>query len=196
MHQTHPVSLSKRDQLIHTALALFSRCGFHATGIELIAKEAGVSKRTLYAHFASKDALIVAALRHLDEQLRKRFAKHINNAGPDPKRRLLSIFDAAGVWFSEENFFGCTFINVMGEFAESNEQIHRLCREYKHQGRVLLKSLCEQAGASRPEQLAEELSLLLEGAIVTAQVSPQLDAAGIAKRAATLLIEQALLKTS
>lgn len=192
MPQTQPALPSKREQLIHTALALFSRHGFHATGIDLIAKESGVTKRTLYAHFGSKNELVVATLRQLDNELRSYFSKHMNNASPDPKQRLLSVFDAAGYWFSEDNFFGCTFINAIGEYAESNENIRQVCEEYKRLGRELIKELCEQAGAPQPQKLADELSLILEGAIVTAQVSPQLDAAGIAKRVATTLIEQAL----
>ncbi|EGG99528.1 Transcriptional regulator2C TetR family [gamma proteobacterium IMCC2047] len=190
MPQTPPPS--KREQLIHTALTLFSRYGFHATGIDLIAKESGVTKRTLYAHFGSKDELVVATLRHLDEQLRSYFLKHTNSTCEDPKQRLLSVFDAAGFWFSEDNFFGCTFINAIGEYAESNDSIRQVCSEYKRLSREWIKGLCEQAGAPNPQQLSDELSLILEGAIVTAQVSPQLDAAAIAKRAATALVEQAL----
>lgn len=189
-------SLSKREQLIHTALELFSRHGFHATGIDLIAKRSGVTKRTLYAHFGSKDELVVATLRHLDEQLRSYFLKHINSTSTNPKERLLAIFDAAGYWFSEDNFFGCTFISAIGEYAEGNETIRQVCAEYKRLGREFIKGLCDQAAVRNPQQLAEELSLLLEGAIVTAQVSPQLEAANIAKRAATILVEQALSKKS
>lgn len=196
MPQTQPAPASKREQLIHTALALFSQYGFHATGIDLIAKQSGVTKRTLYAHFGSKDELVVATLRLLDEQLRSYFLKHINNTSADPKQRLLSVFDAAGYWFAEDNFFGCTFINAIGEYAESNDSVRRVCAEYKRLGREFIKELCEQAGVAEPQKLADELALILEGAIVTAQVSPQLDAAGIAKRVATTLVEQALAKRS
>jgi len=194
MGQKNTPSRSKREQLIHTALELFSRHGFHATGIDLIAKQSGVTKRTLYAHFGSKDELVVATLRHLDEQLRSYFLKHINNTSGNPKQRLLAVFDAAGYWFSEDNFFGCTFINAIGEYAEENETIRQVCTEYKRLGREFIKGLCDQAAVRNPQQLAEELSLLLEGAIVTAQVSPQLEAANIAKRAATILVDQALIK--
>lgn len=183
---------SKRDQLIQTALELFIRKGFHATGIDLIAKQSGVTKKTLYSHFSSKDELIIATLRHLDAELRSYFLKHINSASNDPRQRLLSVFDAAGYWFSEENFFGCTFINAIGEYAEENNSIRQVCAEYKRLGREFVKGLCDQAGAPDPARLAEELSILLEGAIVTAQVSPQVEAAKIAKRAAEVLINHAL----
>ncbi|MEH6358242.1 MAG: TetR/AcrR family transcriptional regulator [Pseudomonadales bacterium] len=193
MSQNAP-SLSKRDQLIHTSLELFSRHGFHATGIDLIARESGVTKRTLYAHFGSKDELIVATLHHLDEQLSRYFETHINKAGSNPKQRLLAIFDTAGYWFSENNFFGCTFINATAEYAQENESIRKVCSEYKRMGREFIKGLCEEVGVRKPQELADELSILLEGAIVTAQLSPQLEAANIAKRAAVILLEQALTK--
>lgn len=188
-------ALSKRDQLIHTALELFNQHGFHATGIDLIAKKSGVTKKTLYSHFSSKDDLIVATLRELDVQSRSYFLKHVNEAGNDPRRRLLAIFDAAACWFREQNFFGCTFINAIGEYAEGNLSIRQVCAEYKRLGREFIKGLCEQAGAPDPQALADELSILLEGAIVTAQVSPQVDAASIAKRAASVLLEHALERT-
>ena len=65
---------SKRDQLIDTALTLFYRDGFHATGIDRILAESGVAKMTLYKHFKSKDELIEAALQTRMEAPRERMA--------------------------------------------------------------------------------------------------------------------------
>ena len=62
------MALSRRDHLVETALALFMRDGFHATGIDRILSHAGVAKMTLYNHFKSKEELILAALRLRDER--------------------------------------------------------------------------------------------------------------------------------
>ena len=67
---------SKREQLIQTAVTLFAKNGFHNTGIDLIAEQAGVTKRTMYRHFRSKEELILAALRDYDARFRNRFMSH------------------------------------------------------------------------------------------------------------------------
>ncbi|MFB3114561.1 MAG: TetR/AcrR family transcriptional regulator, partial [Nitrospirales bacterium] len=69
--------LSKRDQLIQTAVKLFAKNGFHATGVDTIAAESGVTKRTLYAHFRSKDELVLAALRQYDGVFRIQFMRRV-----------------------------------------------------------------------------------------------------------------------
>ena len=88
------MSSSKRDLLINTALELFSREGFHATGIDRILSESGVAKMTLYNHFKSKDELILAALRRRDETFRNWFMRTVEASAETPRGRLLASFDA------------------------------------------------------------------------------------------------------
>ena len=108
----------KRQDLIDTAIALFGEHGFHGTGIDWIAREAGVSKKTMYQHFRSKEELIVAALRHHDGLFRKHFMNSVEGAADTPYERLLAIFDVAHDWFSQNNFYGCMFINAIGEYSD------------------------------------------------------------------------------
>ena len=74
---------SRRDHLVETAIRLFNRDGFHATGIDTILSEAGVAKMTLYKHFKSKDDLIVAALRRRDERWMTWFRGELKRRGTD-----------------------------------------------------------------------------------------------------------------
>ncbi|HDL16453.1 MAG TPA: TetR/AcrR family transcriptional regulator, partial [Rhizobiales bacterium] len=90
---------SKKEHLVDTAVKLFGRDGFNATGIDKILQEAGVARMTLYKHFKSKDELILAALRRRDEQFRIWFKSAVEKTGGSPAQRLLASFDALEEWF-------------------------------------------------------------------------------------------------
>ena len=182
--------LSKREQLIETAVELFSQHGIHATGIDRIVEQSGVTKKTLYAHFRSKEELVLAALRHYDGQFRQSFMRQVEAKGGTPKTRLLAVFDVAELWFRQNNFYGCMFINAVGEHSEADTPLRHVCHEFKQMMGGFIRDLCEKEGVRNPEALADEIALLLEGAIVTAQVSNKPEAARIAKRAAKVLIEK------
>lgn len=184
------ISPSKREQLIQTAVSLFAQNGIHATGIDTIVEQSGVTKKTLYAHFRSKEELVLAALRHYDGQFRNSFIRQVETKARTPKTRLLAIFDVAETWFSQQNFYGCMFINAVGEHSTPNTSLRYVCSDFKRMMTEFILGLCTKMRARNPQQLAEELALLLEGAIVTAQVSQKPDAAKIAKRAAAVLIEK------
>lgn len=183
---------AKREKLVETALELFAKHGFHATGIDTILAKAGVAKKTLYTHFRTKEELILAVLRQHDAEFRNSFMKSVETLANTPEERLLAVFDVAEAWFSQNNFYGCMFINAIGEYSEEGTAIRDVCKEFKRLIHSYIKSLAEQAGIAEAEELASELALLLEGAIVTAQVSEQRKkAAKIARRAAKGLIAEA-----
>ncbi len=102
--RTKPSKLSKRDQLIQTAVKLFGKNGFHATGVDTIAAESGVTKRTLYAHFRSKDELVLAALRQYDGVFRNEFMRRVEESAKTPRAKLLAVFDVAEHWVKQKNF--------------------------------------------------------------------------------------------
>ncbi len=184
--------LSKRDQLIQTAVKLFAKNGIHATGVDSIVEHSGVTKKTLYAHFRTKEELVLAVLRYYDGLARNEFMRKVERGGTTPRRRLLAIFDFAQDWFQQTNYYGCLFINTIGEYSDQDTPIRQICKEYKKLVQDYIYSLCQQAGAKDPQGLAEELALLLEGATVTAQVSQNPRTAKVAKRVARGLIDKAL----
>ena len=186
------MSSSKRDQLINTALELFSRDGFHATGIDKILSVSGVAKMTLYNHFKSKDELILAVLRRRDETFRNWFMRSVEASAESPRDQLLAVFDVLEQWIRQEDFCGCTFINATAEFGERGDAIQGSCAEHKRLILDYIEKLAAAAGAHDPKELAFALNLLAEGAIVTAQVAGIMDAATRAKRSAALLIQDAV----
>lgn len=178
---------SRRDDIIKTAHDLFNEFGYHGTGIDLIIQQTRISKKTLYTYFRSKEELIIAVLEYSDQKFDEEFIPKVEKRGQTPEERLLAIFDVAKEWFMQSNFFGCMFINAIGEYAEE-ESIRSVCKKYKSKIRDYMALLCQQAGLNDPEELANELALLLEGAIVTAQVNKNVTVSDTAKKIAAQLI--------
>jgi AcrR family transcriptional regulator len=183
---------SRRDHLIDTAITLFCEHGYHATGIDRLLETAGVSKKTMYQHFRSKEELIYAALRQYDGVFRNNFMKAVESSGKTSKDKLLAIFDVAEAWFNDNNFFGCMFINAIGEYSEKESPIREISKQFKKLMWVYVNDLAKDSGVADHETLTDELCLLLEGSIVTAQVSQNPNAASTAKKMAHHMIESRL----
>lgn len=164
------MSASKREELVQKALESFYRGGFHAIGMDRLAKETGVSKTAIYKHFRSKDDLILATLRQRDEQFRNWLTRRIEALADDPRDRLLAIFDVLGEWFAEPGFKSCMFIKASSEFQTRGEPIHTMSAEHKHLLARYFTELAEAAGAQEPEALARQLLVIKEGAIVLAHL--------------------------
>ena len=178
----------RRRHLVSVAMRLFRDRGFHATGIDAILAESGVAKRTLYLHFRSKDELIVAALAERDERWRDWFRRAIKERTNDPRERLLAIFDALEEWFARPDFHGCMFINAAAEFPKVSNVIHREAARHKDLVREFVLDLAEAAKVEYPEAVTSALCLLMEGAIVLAQIHGDPAAAREARAAAAELL--------
>ncbi len=182
------MTTSKREDLLETALSLFTRNGYHATGIDRILAESGVAKMTLYNHFESKDELILAALRLRDERFREGFTKEVERRGRTQRDRLLAVFDILEDWYQEDDFQGCAFLKAAGEFSAVSHPIHAAAVEHTRHLEGYLAGLARDAGAAEPERLGRQLLLLVFGATTFAQVTRSADAARTARAAAEALL--------
>lgn len=183
------MSASKREELVQKALESFYRGGFHAIGMDRLAKETGVSKTAIYKHFRSKDELILATLRLRDEQFRNWLTRRTEALASDPRERLLAIFDALGEWFAEPGFRSCMFIKASSEFQTRGEPIHTMSAEHKHLLARYFAKLATEAGARDPEGLARQLLLIKEGAIVLAHLHDPVRVTSDAKALASVAVE-------
>ena len=147
---------------------------------------------TLYNHFKSKDELILAALRRRDERYRNWLMRYVEEHAGPARDRLLAVFDAHSELFRQGDYRGCMFINAAAEFSGIADPIHAIAAEHKRLTAGYLADLAKEAGAKDPERLGLELMLLLDGAIVCAQISRRTDAADRARTAAAVLINDAL----
>jgi AcrR family transcriptional regulator len=189
-----PTTASARDRLIDTAIALFNRHGFHATGVDRIVAVAKVAKKTLYAHFPSKEDLILAALSRKRAAFADKFLPAVLATSDQPRERLLALFELAKSWFNDPDFCGCIFVNAAVEYSEPGHPINACARAFKTLLRGVAREQAALGGATDPETLADQIALLFEGATTVAQVSARPDAATTAKAIAALLIDQAFRK--
>ena len=148
----------------------------------------------LYKYFKSKQELILACLRRQDEEFRNELMKRVEKQSTDPVQRLLSVFDIVGEYASGSDFCGCLFINAAAEFSDPDTPIHQAAIEHKRLIHQYLTKLSRDANAADPSELAEQISLLLEGAVVSAQVNGQCVIKS-ARNAADTLIDHALAAT-
>ena len=183
---------NKRDELVRNAKAIFYRNGFHATGMDMIVAETGISKTSMYKHFRTKDDLILATLRLRDEEFRNWLFRRMAEQDATPREQLLAMFDALGEWFDQPDFRGCMFIKASSEYQEAENAIHAQCTEHKRLLFDQLRDIAKAAGAVDPATLAQHLLLLKEGAIVTAHLGNRSGTIQNAKTAASALIEAAL----
>ncbi len=186
--------LSKREILIDSARDLFVAHGFHAVGVDTILKKAGISKRTLYKYFRSKEDLILAVIRHYDETFRYYLMREVEAREDTAYGQLLAVFDIAEQWFSEAEFHGCIAVKAIGEYSEKNKAIQRSCEEFIRLIGEYMEGLATRAGARDPERLAKELLLLFEGAIVMAVVSGNPKVAQQAKAMAQRCVDEHVTK--
>lgn len=182
----------RRERLLETATELFYKHGYHATGIDRILAEAGVAKMTLYKHFRSKDELILAVLRRRDETFRNWLMREVDRRGASPRERLLVLFDVLRDWFRKNEYRGCMFINAGAEYGAPDSAIRAAACEHKRLLRGYIEQLARDAGATDPAELASGLSLLANGATVAAQLNCDCGPAEDAKRAAAILIANAI----
>lgn len=182
---------SARERLIETAISLFNRHGFHATGVDRIVATAKVAKKTLYAHFPSKEDLILAALARRRAAFAARFLPAALAASDDPKQRILTLFELAKGWFADPDFYGCLFVNAAAEYSEPGHPIRACAQDFKTLVHGFARAQAAAGGAPDPDRLADRIALLFEGATVVAQVSARPDAATTAGEIAAQLIDAA-----
>lgn len=182
---------SKRDELVRKALEVFYRNGFHATGMDTLVAETGVSKTSMYKHFRTKEELILAVLRLRDEQFRNWLFRRMEELADSPRGQLLAMFDALAEWFAEPGYRGCMFIKAASEYQSADHPIHAQSSEHKRLLFQVVRGLARAAGAPNPDLLARQLLLLKEGAIVTAHLGHTETPAADAKAAARVLLENA-----
>ncbi len=174
---------SARGRLLNAATRLFCRYGINATGIDAIINEAGTAKTTLYKLFGSKTNLVHAVLESEGKQWREWFIGAMEEGGGDAQTKLTRIFPALKIWFGEDRFYGCPFINAVGEHDKDQKQFRNIAMRHKKVVLGHIEKLAGEMGAAEPEVLAHQLGLLIDGAIVAAMVSRNpgvADTAGLA----------------
>ena len=181
MPATEKIDMNER--ILQTADRLFYLQGIRAIGVDTIAAEIGISKRTLYNHFPSKDALISAYLQ-------RRFVEPRASDKP-PVEQILATFDSLERRFAAKDFRGCPFVNAVAEMGPKDRAVKKIATAFKESRRVWFRDLLRELGVADPEALATQLTLLVDGAIAQDLVRDDPAMARAAKEAATTLLRNA-----
>jgi AcrR family transcriptional regulator len=159
-----------RDRILETASALFYRQGVRAVGVDLVAEQAGVAKTSLYRYFRTKDDLTAAFLQREDEDFWQCWDRAAQGHADAPIAELDAHFDWIGERVERLNYRGCPQINVAAEFPDPEHPARKVALAHKQELRRRLKVIAERLGARRPDELAGQLSLFINGAFVSSQL--------------------------
>ncbi|MGW2203817.1 TetR/AcrR family transcriptional regulator [Streptomyces sp. NPDC001774] len=177
-------------RLLEAAEELFDERGVQAVGMDAIRSASGVSLKRLYQLFPSKDHLVWAVLNRRDGAVREAIAAHGAAHATTPYERVLAVFDHLGERFADPGFRGCAFINTFGEMGGISSDVAAIARGHKQALRGYFAEQTTALGA--PGELADQLALLANGAMVVAGIDGTPDPAAQAKDAARVLLEAAL----
>jgi AcrR family transcriptional regulator len=177
-----------KERILETADRLFYSRGIRAVGVDTIAAEIGISKRTLYNHFSSKDELIAAYLAG-------RFVQPPPSDNP-PVDQILGTFDRLERGFASRGFRGCPFVNAVAELGAEDKSIKKIAIAFKESRRLWFRDLLLQLDVSDAEGLATQLVLLVDGSIAQDLVRNDPSMARAAKEAARVLLQNAGVEVS
>ncbi len=155
-----------RDRVLSAAARLFVREGVNAVGVDRLAQEAEVSKRSIYQHFDGKDAIVAAMLDEYGPQV---VAGYFAPDGEGtPRERTLHVFEALHEAALVSDFYGCPFVNVATELRDREHPAAVVARHYKEELTAYFERQAAAAGARDPHLLGVQLTLLFDGASASA----------------------------
>lgn len=169
-----------RERILNASHQLFRDQGINSTGMDQLCAVAEVSKRTLYQHFPGKDELIAEHLRRFDPEI---LPEVFDRTDLTPRERLLAVFDIHPPL--------CPFIAAAVEIHDPDHPARLYARDYKKAFAARLTETAREADATDPEQLGEQLALLLDGASARSRVLGT-DTFATAAAMAAVLIDAAL----
>jgi AcrR family transcriptional regulator len=155
-----------RRRICEAAYRLFRRRGFGRVSMDDIAAAAGLTKRTLYHHFDSKDRLLAGVLEDQHELALRAFATFGDKLGGAPEAIVDGLFRELAVWADRPRWAGSGFTRLTIELADlPGHPARTIARRHKAQLEACLADMLARAGVSRPKELARAVWLLSEGAI-------------------------------
>lgn len=180
--------MKKKQDILQAAERLFYRNGFHATSTDRICSEAGVSTRTLYRYFPSREKLTEAVMT----ERKNRFYAELHPAGhPEAVSQLFTVL---GKWMQDYGSSGCFFLKAWGEYAEQDVWLSALALDYRYEMRKYIAASVGETPGRPTAVIADAVWILFEGAITAALVSGP-EAAFRAGEAAALLTTNTVDKT-
>ncbi len=170
------------------------REGINATGVDRLSEAAGVSKRTLYHHFPSKDALVTASLDARSEGLAAMLVEpgeSARAAGRDETDQILAVFRSLSTWTRSDQYRGCPYLNALVELPDRSHPARAVARRHKELVRAWFRATAKRGHLAQPEALSWQLMMLFDGAMIDAELHRSEPIAARALQAATVLVTAA-----
>ncbi|KRE17641.1 TetR family transcriptional regulator [Bosea sp. Root381] len=168
-----------RERILETASDLFYRRGVRAVGVDLVVEAAGIAKTSLYRHFRTKDDLIAAFLQREDEDFWACWDRVAAGHGQDGEAELEAQMAWIGERVGRPNYRGCPQLNVAAEFPDEDHPARIVARTHKQQLRRRLRDIAERLQVDEPDDLAAQLSVVVNGAFVSSPILAAGDATSI-----------------
>jgi AcrR family transcriptional regulator len=157
-------STGTRERILKAAYERFYREGFARVSVDAIAEAAGVTKKTLYYHFDSKDALVGAVLEHQHEHALKLIHGWADTSTRDPARFVTGLFDELGRWASKPRWLGSGYTRITMELADLPGHPARVAaRRHKRIVEAWLAERFAELKVAKPAEAARRIMLLIEG---------------------------------
>ena len=182
-----------RDKILETASKLFYKQGVRAVGVDLVVEKAGVAKTSLYRHFGTKDDLVAAFLEREDQAFWSQWDRVSEQHADDAKAELDAHLDWIGERVGQLNYRGCPQINVAAEFPEAGHPARKVAEAHKREMRRRLRLIAERLNIASPDELAGQVSVLINGAFVSTQIFEPREATPLLRRAADALVSASKL---
>jgi len=180
--------LPARERIVETAMRLFYRDGLRATGIDRLIAESGVAKMSFYRHFPAKSDLVVAFLEERHRRWLRWFDLEMAGYLSTPGQRLPKVADALAAWFAHPEFRGCAFINAAAEIGDPDSREYRIAVAHKQALEQRLVGWAGEDGCADPAAAGRLALIIVEGAIVRAQMTSEAAPAKDARRALELIV--------
>lgn len=177
--------MEKHTEMIVSAAYIFDTEGFRGVGIDRLIAPSGVSTRTLYKHFGSRDGLVLAVLKARHQTFMNQLIAEYSDEDP-----VGSIFDTQRNWMVEHGARGCMLLRARSEYASANDEIVSLVHAQKNEFRGEISRRVRSALGQDDEGLCCQIWLLFEGAVASAAIASA-SVTDNAKDAALLLIASA-----
>ena len=185
---TREVKQTSRERLLEAAAALAYREGV-GVGVEALCKAAGVSKRSMYQLFESKDELLAASLEKQTDSYTARLLPEADDER-SPRERILYVFGQLESDSALPEFRGCAYLAVQIELKDENHPASRVARRVKGNLMAFFRAEAEQGGAGDPDLLARQLTLVFDGASARAGIGAD-NLAGLVMPTVTTLLDAA-----
>jgi len=186
---THTAADPPRERLLRAAAELFYAEGVNATGVDRLCRAAGVSKRSMYQLFETKDALVAESLDRVGPATAARYLP-ADPGALSPRDAVLHVFEAADAATAEPGFHGCPFVTTATELRDAGHPASVVARRHKAALTGYFVAQARRGGAADPETLGAQLTLVFDGAAARAVVRGE-GTGGLGRATAEVLLDAA-----